>query len=245
MAGPVAFDPEHPLPGLDGFSPAFVADLYDFASNYGADVRGVEGLRRIGIPTPRPAQVTVTVPPSKHRNMTVRPVPADGDVSMVCILLLDDDEHSFVMWDRRCTVEDVRRAMAVVDAEMSSCRDPATGRRLRVVSDLYAPPPLAFDLVFGRKGMVVVLDEGADPEAARHQFDRPDEVAVVPDAGGRGRHGLCRKADLGLVARRDAIVARALARHGLRTREEFGRLPEDARRRLLAEIQAEFDAEEG
>lgn len=245
MAAPARFDPDHPPPGLEGLTPDFIADLHDLAAKYGADVRGVEGLRRIGLPTPRPCQVTVTVPPSVQRNMTVRPVPADGDPSALCLMLLDDEANSYVLWDRRCTADDVRKAMAEVDAALAVCRDPATGRRMRVVSDRYAPPPLAVDSVFDRKGKVMSLPEGVDTDAVRQQFDRPDDLAVVPDAGGPGRHGLCRASDFGRIARRPAAVARVLARHGLRSRAEFGSLPEDARKRLLEEIEEELDREDG
>lgn len=244
MAAPVRFDPDDPLPGLEGLSSEFIADLHDLVAKYGADVRGVEGLRRIGLPTPRPSQVTVTVPPSAQRNMTVRPVPADEDVSAICIMLLGDETDSYILWDRRCTVADVRDAMARVDAEMAAFRDPATGTRMRIASDTYAPPPLSVDATFDRRGKVMTLPADIDPDVVLHQFDRPDDVAVVPDASGSGRHGLCRKEDLGRVIRRAGAVARVLARHGMRTRAEFGLLPKDAQQRILAEVEEELDRDD-
>ena len=234
------FDPARPLPGLEGLDAAFIADLHDFCANYGVEVCLVEGLRRMTVPSAVPALVTVTVPPSRMKNITVRKTPVDDYVSALCIMILDDEVHSYVQWDRRVTVMQVREAMAAVDAEMAHCRHLLTGRRQPVYSDQYAPPPLEVDRFFARKGKVVVLGVGADPEAVRHQFDRPDDLTIVPDAGGKGRHGLRRTAYHEDGSRVDKIAAKVLERYGVKSQADIDRMPRDRLQRMLAEIEAEI-----
>lgn len=230
--------PDGKLPHeLEGFSPAFVADLRDMVAKYGAEVRGIEGLRRMNLPTPLACQATVTVPPSRMGNISLRPAPFDGDVSRLCILILDDAARSYVQWDRRVTVAEVKAAMAAVDAEMAHCRDPLTGARRRVVCDTFAPPQLSVDAVFAG-GKVVRLSADVDPSVMRLQFDRPGEVVIERADGGAV---LRRMTETELEARRDEVTARVLAKHGVRDDGDVEAMSRDRLQDMLAEIAAELE----
>lgn len=241
MGIPERFDQKLPSQ-LAGFGPAFVVDLRDLVACYGAEVRRIEGLRRLNLPTPLPCQVTVTVPPSRMGNVSLRPYPFDGDVSRFIILVLDDEARSYVQWDMRVTAAQVRDAMAVVDAEMAHCRDPVTGRRRSVACDTYAPPQLRVDRVFARKDLAFVPKE-IDPEAMRLQFDRPDDLAIVPDADGRGTPGLRRVRKAGSDARRDEVTARVLAKYGVRDQADIDGMSRARLQAMLAEIEADLDSD--
>lgn len=239
MGVPERFDQQLP-PRLEGLGPAFIVDLRDLVACYGAEVRGIEGLRRINLPTPLPCQVTVTVPPSRMGNVSLRPYPFDGDTSGFIVLVLDDEARSYVQWDMRVTAAEVRDAMAVVDAEMAHCRDPLTGRRRRVACDTYAPPQLQVGRIFAGRDVLLVPKE-VDPEVMRLQFDFPDDLVVVPDADGRGTPGLRRARD----AARDAVTGRVRAKYGVRSQADVDRMPRDRLQAMLAEIEAELDREDG
>ncbi|HTM68030.1 MAG TPA: hypothetical protein VL426_01920 [Candidatus Binatia bacterium] len=242
MGTPERFDQRLP-PELEGFGPAFYRDLRDLAASYGSDVRGIEGLRRIDLPTPLPCQVTVTVPPSKMGNLNLRPFPFDGNVSRFITLVLDDEVNSYVQWDMRVTAAQVKEAMAAIDAEMAHCRDPLTGRRRRVASDTYAPPHLQVDRVFGEQGAVMLLPKDVDPEVMRLQFDRPADLMVLPDADGKGHRGLCRKSDVVLRSRYDEVVERVLARYGVHGQAQIDGMSRERLQAMLEEVERELEKE--
>lgn len=239
MGIPDRFDQRLP-PELEGFGPAFYRDLLDLVRCYGTDVRGIEGLRRMHLPTPVPCQVSATAPPSKMGNVSVRPVPFDGDLSRLCVLVLDDGVASYVQWDRRITAAQLKAAMAQVDAEMAHCRD-AFGRRQRVPTDRYAPPELSVDKVFGRQKVLLVGK--ADGEVLRQQFDRPDDLVVVPDADGKGNPGLCRKRDLARASREDEVTERVMAKYGVRDQSDIDGMSRPRLQQMMAEIAAELEKE--
>lgn len=237
MGSPDRFDQRLP-PELEGFGPAFFNDLRDLISCYGADVRGVEGIRRIELPTDPPCQATTTVPPSDKANLSVRTRPTDPG-AYVILVLQDHPAVPYVQWDRRVTAAEVRAAMAKVDADMAHTRDPLSGRRRRVPSDRYATPQLRVDDTF-KPGTVMVLGEKIDPEMMRLQYDRPDDLVVLANADGKGHHGLRLKRDVVQALREDEVTERVLAKYGVKGQEQIDAMSHARLAAMLAEIEEEL-----
>jgi hypothetical protein len=237
------FTPEDVPAELAGLDAALVADLYDLVAKYGEDVRGVDGLRRLTLPGPRPIHASVTVHPSPYRHVLLSTMAGAIMAGTAHAMLLKDGKPSALMWDKAFSLADVRAAIAAADTEHADCRDPVTGVRRRVVSDGWAKAKLSVDAVFGTKGKVILPSgDGMDAETLLAQFDRPDDLAVI-DAG-EGRRGLCRKVDLSRIARREAATAAVLARRGIRSQAQIDRMSHSALRGMLAEIEAELDRQD-
>ena len=142
----------------------------------------------------------------------------------------------------RVTARQVIEAMALVDAEMAHCRDPLTGRRRRVASDTYAPPHLMVSRVFAKRGAVMVLGKDIDPAVMRLQFDRPDDLVVLPDADGKGHHGLGLTRDALRESRRDEVTERVLEKYGVRGQLQIDGMSHERLKAMFDEIEAELDA---
>lgn len=234
------FAPEDVPAELAGLDAAFVADLYDLVAKYGEDVRGVPGLRRLTLPGPKPVYASVTVSPSPYRHVLLSAMAGAMMAGNAHAMLLKDGKPSALMWDKSFSLADVRAAVVAADAERPECRDPATGARRRVISDGWSRATLSVDAVFDKKGMVIFPSgDDADVQMLLAQFDRPDDLTVV-DAG-EGRKGLCRKADLPRIARREVATAAVLARRGIRSSAQIERMSRASLDALLAEIEAELD----
>jgi hypothetical protein len=238
------FEPEDVPAGLAGIDAGLLADLYDLVAKYGVDVAGAEGLRRYGFTLPKAIHVSVTVQPSRQRNMILSPWAGGARVDASHFFMIKDGVASFVLWDRTYSVADVRAAIAAADAEMDAFRDPLSGARRRIASDAFSKAKLQVDVVFAQRGKAVMPGDGIDIETLRQQFDRPDDVAVVtmPD----GRQFLCHRRDeRGFdPARKEEAILRMLERHGISTLKELNALPKAELEWLYAELSAELFGDE-
>lgn len=234
------FEPEEIPQGLAGIDAALLADLYDVVAKYGVDVAGAGGLRRLTFGSPKEMHVSVTVSPSRQRNILVSTMVGGANVTRSHMFLIRDGLASFVLWDRSYTVADVRAAIAALDADMDPTRDPLSGARRRMATESASSAKLSVDAVFAERGKAVMSSDGIDAEDLRRQFDRPDDLAVVslPD----GTRLLCRRRDAHGFdpVRREAAILRLLARHGIRTREELDGLTKEQLERFHAELTAEI-----
>jgi hypothetical protein len=234
------FEPEEIPEGLPGIDAALLANLYDLVAKYGTDAAGVEGLRRLAFSSPKEIYVSVTVQPSRQRNMIVSPWAGGARADKSHFFMIKDGLASFVMWDRSFSLADVRAAIDIVDADMDATRDPLTGARRRMASDAPSQAALQVDVVFAERGKAVMPSGDTDAEALRQQFDRPDDVAVITLRD--GRRLLCHRRDANGLdpSRKEEVILRILGRHGIRTQAELAALSKDDLERLHAEISAEL-----
>lgn len=187
--------------------------------------------------------VSVTVQPSRQRNMILSPWAGGARVDASHFFMIRDGVASFVVWDRAYSVADVRLAIAAADADMDATRDPMTGARRRMASDALSKAKLQVDVVFAERGKAVIAGDGIDLETLRQQFDRPDDVAVVTRTD--GRRFLCHRRDeRGFdPARKEQAILRMLERHGISTIAELNALPKAELARLYAELAADLFGE--
>lgn len=86
-----------------------------------------------------------------------------------------------------------------------------------------------------------VLTGGPDAETMRQRFDRPEEVVIMTSSF--GVTALHHQRDVPMLQRREEIVKRVLARHGLMTIDKIGEVSWGRIVALREEIDRELAAE--
>ncbi|MFC1702966.1 hypothetical protein ACFLZO_00690 [Patescibacteria group bacterium] len=194
----------------EGATPELLFDLYDFLMKFGDEDPKIK-IRRLSVTSPREINCCVVTEEMVSIALSVDP----GGISRkhMSHIILADPASSYVAWDGRISVEDIVAMIAEVDAEMRNrpgAFDPETGARMRFPYKT-AKTKMEVDRIFDLRGKVVLIPIGADPEEARHCFDKPDEVMILTMQD--GRPALCRKADEAYLLKRTEIVVQLLKIH--------------------------------
>jgi hypothetical protein len=229
------FEPETLPAELAGLTPDMLANLYDAALKFGADLEGAD-VRRLCAKSPKEIYVSVVVPPSAGRSMMISCWPGNINVADAHYFVLRDGCRSWVRWHKSFTVDDIVQFLAGVDAEMAALGavNPATGVRSRKVSPTHSDWKLRVDEVFAVRGKMVQPVMPA--EMLREQFDRPHDVAVYRHPSGRDL--LCRAGDLSFIRKRMEALSAVLRRRGIVGLADVDRLSKEERRAIFAEADA-------
>lgn len=234
------FQPDEIPPELEGLDGALLADLHDCMSRFGMEDHQ-DAMRRASLREPTEVHVSISAKPGNRTIMIVGP---GGQTSEGAHMLrLPGPEPAMVLWDTRVRVDDIRAFIAQIDAIMAEHGfvHSETGERTTVVSDLPTSKN-SVDRVFAKPGVCVpVLPGGPDAETMRQRFDRPEEVVIMTSSF--GVTALHHQRDVPMLQRREEIVKRVLARHGLTTIDKIGAVPWDRIVTLREEIEREIAAE--
>lgn len=237
------FQPDEIPTELEGLDGALLADLHDCVSKFGREDHA-DRVRRYSLREPVEVHVSVS---TVAENRTMFIIGAGGQTTSagahILRLLRSEPNPAPVIWDARVRVDDIRAFIAQIDEIMRArgLVHPETGARTAVVSD-HPSPKDSVDRVFAKPGACVpVLSGGPDAETMRQQFDRPDEVVIITNSF--GVTALHHQRDVPMVQRREEIVKRILARHGIATAEQIGNLSFQRIEALRVEIDREISAE--
>lgn len=237
------FQPDEIPPELEGLDGALLADLHDCMLRFGMEDHQ-DAMRRASLREPTEVHVCVSTKPENLTMLIIGEGGRNTDAGAHILRIPGSGSNpTSVFWDTRVRVDDIRAFIARIDARMGKRGfvHPETGVRTTVLSD-HPTPKDSVDRVFATPGVCMpVLPGGPDAETMRQRFDRPDEVVIMTSAF--GVTALHHQRDVPMAQRREEVVKRVLARHGLTTIDKIGKVSWDRIVTLREEIEREVAAE--
>ena len=211
---PFQFNDKDVPNGLNGLTPALLADLHDMATKYG-EIDPIDRLFRFSGEPTRRFLVTASAKPNNHTMILGQH--DDGKIrGLITFCRKNNESPNALYYAGELSVAEIDRFIRIADymacAMGMASIDHSTGKRTRLVNRVaFQQAKFIVEEAFAQRGSAMPA-LGQDPEKLRQQFDTPDKVAILKEAG---YTVLCHVRDVEYINKRTAIATAIMKERGI------------------------------